>query len=537
MHTLSFYSYKGGVGRSLAVKYTAEQLARRGKKVLVADFDFEAPGLPYKFAIKQEEIKLGMVDYVHHFVSNKQLPDSLSPYLFRVEFRGNPRGEVWMLPAGATLERSYWQRMAEIDWHHLVYGQKGIGVLFFWEWKLRVEQELQPDVLLIDARTGVTDLSTITLQLLADQVIVLGANNDENLDGCRLILESLQRAPKFEFKENPRAHFLLTRLPAPSPEFSEAAERRIVNEALQRLNNQRPAINPLISQMLVIHSDDRLMIDEKLLWTEPRIKIWRIEREYLRLLELVFRDTPILSFEEKEELRRQTDSYYCLEQAERANNKKQKLEFLGKALEIDENSIPALIEKATLSKEPKDLEKLDRLMRLAVETDSADEREINGFSWLMKDIDSFRNSAIWVFDQCILRNPWVGGYYYNRGVLYSHLKEYELALADFDTALVLDGDRSEGYHARACVLFYLGNYRLALESIQISLELDSSKSNSYSALAEIQSALGNEEEFYDALEKMLALDSSEFENLDPQTLARHEGEERFQEMIKKYKLS
>ena len=57
MHTISFYSYKGGVGRSLAVYYFAKELAALGKKVIAIDFDFEAPGLPYKFNVKREDIK------------------------------------------------------------------------------------------------------------------------------------------------------------------------------------------------------------------------------------------------------------------------------------------------------------------------------------------------------------------------------------------------------------------------------------------------------------------------------------------------
>src|SRR4051794_13247188 len=40
----TFYSYKGGVGRSMALANVAVLLARSGKKVLVVDWDLEAPG-------------------------------------------------------------------------------------------------------------------------------------------------------------------------------------------------------------------------------------------------------------------------------------------------------------------------------------------------------------------------------------------------------------------------------------------------------------------------------------------------------------
>ena len=44
-YTFTFYSYKGGVGRSLAVLNTAYQLAGFGKQVLILDLDLEAPGV------------------------------------------------------------------------------------------------------------------------------------------------------------------------------------------------------------------------------------------------------------------------------------------------------------------------------------------------------------------------------------------------------------------------------------------------------------------------------------------------------------
>ena len=44
MITISFYSYKGGVGRSLALTNLAVYLAQFGVKVVMADFDLEAPG-------------------------------------------------------------------------------------------------------------------------------------------------------------------------------------------------------------------------------------------------------------------------------------------------------------------------------------------------------------------------------------------------------------------------------------------------------------------------------------------------------------
>src|SRR5437867_13042240 len=42
---ITFYSYKGGTGRSMAVANVAWILASGGKRVLTVDWDLEAPGL------------------------------------------------------------------------------------------------------------------------------------------------------------------------------------------------------------------------------------------------------------------------------------------------------------------------------------------------------------------------------------------------------------------------------------------------------------------------------------------------------------
>ena len=46
---VTFYSYKGGVGRTMALVNTAYVLARSGFRVLMVDFDLEAPGMTHFF--------------------------------------------------------------------------------------------------------------------------------------------------------------------------------------------------------------------------------------------------------------------------------------------------------------------------------------------------------------------------------------------------------------------------------------------------------------------------------------------------------
>src|SRR5712691_10016640 len=58
---ITFYSYKGGTGRSMALANIAWILASNGKRVLMVDWDLEAPGLHR---------------YFHPFLQDKNLASS-----------------------------------------------------------------------------------------------------------------------------------------------------------------------------------------------------------------------------------------------------------------------------------------------------------------------------------------------------------------------------------------------------------------------------------------------------------------------------
>ncbi|WP_268761650.1 AAA family ATPase, partial [Frankia sp. AvcI1] len=60
-HIVTFYSYKGGAGRTMAVANVAWLLASSGKRVLTVDWDLESPGLHR---------------YFRPFLQNKELDSS-----------------------------------------------------------------------------------------------------------------------------------------------------------------------------------------------------------------------------------------------------------------------------------------------------------------------------------------------------------------------------------------------------------------------------------------------------------------------------
>ena len=61
---VTFYSYKGGVGRSMALANIAVILARDfGLNVVAIDWDLEAPGLNRYFDIPDADVGPGIIDY------------------------------------------------------------------------------------------------------------------------------------------------------------------------------------------------------------------------------------------------------------------------------------------------------------------------------------------------------------------------------------------------------------------------------------------------------------------------------------------
>src|SRR6267154_5644695 len=79
---LTFYSYKGGVGRTMALANAACQLANKhGLRVIVIDWDLEAPGLHYYFGLSDRELKRrnGLIDYLNDFEDEIKKGESGKP--------------------------------------------------------------------------------------------------------------------------------------------------------------------------------------------------------------------------------------------------------------------------------------------------------------------------------------------------------------------------------------------------------------------------------------------------------------------------
>src|ERR1700728_3242664 len=85
MYVTTFYSFKGGVGRTLALANVATYLVRRGRRVLLVDFDLEAPGLDTFEMFKPPKSTAGIVEYVSGYLTSHESPD-VRDYSYEVRF-------------------------------------------------------------------------------------------------------------------------------------------------------------------------------------------------------------------------------------------------------------------------------------------------------------------------------------------------------------------------------------------------------------------------------------------------------------------
>ncbi len=286
MDTVTFYSYKGGVGRTLALANIAVYLSRINQKVCILDFDLEAPGVHYKLSeYFPGPIDKGLVDYIHEFTTTGKVPGSLKPFVVNAANLPEKHGNIQLVPAGNVLSKSYWSKLGLIDWHGLFYKEGGEGIPFFLELKEKIEKELKPDFLLIDSRTGITEMSGLCTSILPDRVVFLIVNNRENIEGSRQILRGIHKARRLNSQDPVKINLVLTRIPFPGETSAIGVEEGIVkgikNFLDEDVENLEEQLN--IDDIAVLHSDRELELSESLRVNQVGDKGKPLLADYLNL--------------------------------------------------------------------------------------------------------------------------------------------------------------------------------------------------------------------------------------------------------------
>jgi tetratricopeptide (TPR) repeat protein len=203
----TFYSFKGGVGRSMAVANVADLLARQGLRVLVVDFDLEAPGLEQYFQIDHKGARRGpgLLDLLlsyKQWMSVSAMPGEepafrrLDDFILPVYARLPGGGCLDLLQAGRREPKEamdqYVASLRSFDWQDFYFNWD--GELFF-EY---LRTQLAPpryDLVIVDSRTGVTEMGGICTYQLADVIVLFTAANHQNRRGTLDYVRDIETLP------------------------------------------------------------------------------------------------------------------------------------------------------------------------------------------------------------------------------------------------------------------------------------------------------------------------------------------------------
>jgi len=182
---VTFYSYKGGVGRSMALANIACLMAEdedHPQRVLLWDFDLEAPGL-HRLIPSTTDITHGFVDLAYDFAQTDKL-DEVSPFIYHTAVPN-----IHLLPAG-RVDSVYCERLESINWPGFFDETNKHKNAFFQQLKTWISHAGY-DYVLIDSRTGLHDVASICTQLLGELNIVIFRLTEQNLDGLAHVVPTI----------------------------------------------------------------------------------------------------------------------------------------------------------------------------------------------------------------------------------------------------------------------------------------------------------------------------------------------------------
>ncbi|MCW8378360.1 KGGVGR-motif variant AAA ATPase [Streptomyces justiciae] len=201
---VTFYSYKGGTGRTMALANAAWILASRGKRVLVVDWDLEAPGLHRYFHpfLPDSELRSspGIMDMVWEFATaatDPATPDepdwheplaAIQPYAMSVEYDFLEPGSIDLVPAGRQ-DHLYSSLVSTFDWNNFYERLGGGGFIEALKRSMREHY----DYVLIDSRTGLSDTAGICTVQLPDILVNCFTLSNQAIDGAEAVAASVHR--------------------------------------------------------------------------------------------------------------------------------------------------------------------------------------------------------------------------------------------------------------------------------------------------------------------------------------------------------
>ena len=229
-HRLVFFGLKGGVGRSTALCMVAWGLARKGKRVLLIDFDLESPGLSGLILPSSRVAEFGIVDWLVEDAVG-QGDDVLNRMVSESSLGETTTGAVRVAAAMGQSEQDYLAKLARA--YADVPGSNGPQRMG--ERMLRLVERLEgrekPDVVLIDSRAGLHDLAAVSITGLADTALLFATDGAQTWSGYAQLFAHWRKRP--DVATRVRERLALVRALTPKTGNREASIRQFKQRAYE----------------------------------------------------------------------------------------------------------------------------------------------------------------------------------------------------------------------------------------------------------------------------------------------------------------
>ncbi len=198
----------------MAVANIAQLFYDKGYKVLMVDWDLEAPGLERYYypggALQKIVDKPGLIDMLLRYKQEmSQEPEegesleleSPAEYIIDIYPESSGQGKLSLLTSGRRSKSfftDYARSVLNFDWKDFYETWEG-EIYFNW---LKEQFEKIADVILIDSRTGVTEMGGVCTYHLADAVVSFCSANDQCIDGTLQMVRNFSSPELTELRHN-----------------------------------------------------------------------------------------------------------------------------------------------------------------------------------------------------------------------------------------------------------------------------------------------------------------------------------------------
>ena len=228
----TLFGIKGGVGRSTALIAWARHLASLRKKVLVFDLDLESPGVSSSLLPKGSSPDFGVVDWLVEDAVDNADEELVRRMVYPSPLADGTAGDILVVGCGDYARGTYVDKLSRsyLDVPGTATRSSRSFADRIGEMVDAVERHVNPDVVLLDSRSGLHDLAGIATTRLGAMSFLFAVGSRQTWDGYRTLLRQWSARPKIAQEVRERIKMVAAQVPETA---QKAYLDRFVDETYQ----------------------------------------------------------------------------------------------------------------------------------------------------------------------------------------------------------------------------------------------------------------------------------------------------------------